>query len=1415
MKKFYFILALMLLHSGIMYCQVPVVAKYIFNNFTVAESLPHNFIDDLYKDSRGFIWISTGGGGLVRYDGYEFLTLNVSSFPVSLKSNYIRQVSEDNFSRLWVISSRGVDVINLRTMQNITNNPDNPDNLQMEKLSGINAQSVMKDQNGSIWILSVEKIYKVDFDKNGNIDNILSSEKKIGEKSHTFTTINEIDNHIYVGNRGIIYQVSVPKNGSLTFKPLNELLDFGENTFISTILKKDNTLWIGTDNGLYKFMINSNNLERYVHHENDLNSLSQDMITTLAFFDDGTLVVGTLRGLNFYDAEKNNFSRISAKTGSKTSLSNDFINCLLPDRGFLWIGTEAGGVNKMMLPKLITQNYVNNTDNPTSISPNPVNAIFEDKSGNLWLGTVEGGLNRKLKGSNSFIHYTTANTNLSHNSVSAIETDGDDNLWAGTWGGGINIINLNRLTKPTFTQLSFPTQYIAVLKYDSINKGMWIGTNRNIFFYDFELKKIINPLYVPQLQHIWGTLGCLIDENKNLYIGTSEGLAIIQLNSYNRKTSKFKSVNFTGNGEKIASLFLRNITSMSMGADKSIWMGSNGYGICKMTRSQNKYKLQFFDKENGLGHNTVFGIVEDENGLIWISTGHGLSCYNPANNHFANYTTNDGLICNQFYWNAFFKSPTNKNIYFGSNEGLTELMGIQQNSRSNAGKIIFTKLQILNKTVWFGKNRYLKSDIAYADKVNLHEKDKSFSIEFAALGYDTPSTVSYAYRLLGFDDKWINTGADRRFITYTNLQPGKYRFQVRAMSRGNDWMDETAQLEIVVHPYFYKTIWFLSFFVALILWGIYRIYKWRIGSLKSQQELLQQKVERRTNELQNQKKTLEIQADELMKQNEILASQNKKIDAQRKQLIEMSAKVQEAMTDRISFFTNITHEFRTPITLITGPIERALKLSTNPKVIEQLHFVSQNSKHLLSLINQLMDFRKVESDKMSIHTKNGNIISFLDEILVPFDPYTSERGIKIRRIYRLNSPEIMFDDEAIRKLVTNLLSNSIKFTPDNGSITLYVCSLNDTDNKREKLYISLKDTGFGIDENEIDQIFDRFYQSKKHEKLSVSGQSGTGIGLYLCAKIAELLGGTISAKNNRGGGATFRVLVPLERSHNPILSEELPRNEVVNAEFEHSETTAYLSTGKPTILVVEDNKDMRQFISSILCDDYKTIDAENGIEALQILKSKTIDFIVSDLMMPVMDGLELSKQVKSDFSISHIPFLMLTAKSNVETQINSYKLGVDDFLAKPFDPELLLARISNMLEARRNYQRKFSLNMDVKELNIREETNDEKFIHQAIQTVKANYKNPNYEVADFISDMGISKSLLNKKMNILTGQPAVQFIRNYRLAVAHELILKKKGNLNISEIAFEVGFNDPKYFTRCFAKHFGVAPSMLSRDDVK
>lgn len=1406
MKKVFYTLILTVASSLFLWSHNQQGTKYLFNNYSVSEHLPHNFIDDLFKDSRGFIWAATNGGGLVRYDSYEFLTLSVNSLPFSLKSNYVRKVCEDNFNRLWIASNMGIDIISLRTMQKISLLADNKDGQSIENTGAL---SVIKDKNGSIWILTIEQLHKIDFDKKGNISCIISS-KNNAAHPHAFSTIHEVDNNILVGNSGAVYIASASQNEDIALKLLNERLDFGGTAFISSLLKKDNVLWIGTDNGLYKFLTSSNSLVHYTHSEWDKNTISQDMVTCLTIFDNGTLVAGTLRGLNLYNAEKDNFNRISAKSGNKFYLSSDYINCLLSDNNVLWIGTESGGINKMMKPKLITRNYIHDAGIPNTLSPNPVNAICEDKNGDLWIGTVEGGLNRKSKGSNSFIHYTTQNTNISHNSVSAIEIDGEDNLWVGTWGGGINITGLKGFANLVFSQLSFPTQYIGVLKYDSINNGMWIGTNRNIFYYAIDSKNILTPADTDKFKRIWGTLGSLIDDDNNLYIGTSEGLAIIDLNVFDNSQSSFLMSKFVGNGEKIAPHFMCNISCIIQASDKSIWLGSNGYGICKMNKKEKGYDLRFFDKVNGLIHNTVFGIQEDENGVIWISTSYGLSSYNKSTDHFANYTTSDGLICNQFYWNASYKSPSSKNLFFGSNEGLVELLGTQQDSELPNGKIVFTKLQVLNNTIWFGGNKYLKSDISYAEKITLHEKDKTFSIEFAALDYENPSTIMYAYRLLGFNDQWITTGADRRFITYTNLRPGKYKFQVRSMTRGSDWDENSAQLEIVVQPYFYKTFWFIAIIAALLLLVIYRTYKWRINSLKRQQELLQQKVERRTKELLIQKKILEEQAEELKEQNETLALKNQKIDSQRRQLIDLSAKVQEAMTDRISFFTNITHEFRTPVTLIIGPIERALKLSTNPKVIEQLQFVSRNSKQLLSLINQLMDFRKIESDKMDVNLKSGNIVSFLEEILVPFDPYTQERGIKIRRIYRIESPVIMFDDEAVRKLITNLLSNAIKFTPNNGSITLYAAKIIDTESGKEKLYISLKDNGFGIDTKDIDQIFNRFYQSKKHDKLSFSGQSGTGIGLYLCAKIAELLGGSISAKNNRAGGATFRVLLPLERSIYKASTDKIGSSRS-GIEHEMIDSANYPYYEKQTILIVEDNQDMRKYISSILSDHYNTLEAENGNEALALLRTSAVDFIVSDLMMPEMDGLELSRLVKSDFAISHIPFLMLTAKSNLETKISSYKMGVDDFLVKPFDAELLLTRISNIMEARRNYQRRFSLNMNLDELNIDKETKDEKFIRQAIQIVKANYSNAYYEVADFISDMGVSKSLLNKKMQHLTGQPAVQFIRNYRLSVAHEIILNNKNNLNISEVAYKCGFNDPKYFSRCFTKHFGVAPSMVKK----
>ena len=1395
---------IMTLFSFHLHGQNNISSGYIFSSITIEESLPHNFVDDIYRDSKGFLWISSQGGGLSRYDGYEFVTFNVSSLPIRLKSNFIRRTCEDNFNRLWVASDYGIDIIDLSTMQN-TNMPVK--NELFEKLLISPATHIIKDSDNCIWIMGSKDIFRLAFDSDGSISEI----DHLNSKDKTLTAINEIDKEIWLGVDASICRLDTDKSGNLTLETLTGMFEPTPNAFIFSIIKKDDNIWIGTDYGLCKYNSTNKTQWLYTHDANNPESISQNMVTSLTFLNDSILVAGTLRGINLHNIKTTKFERIF-HCSNAVSLTSDFVNCMLLDNNNFWIGTEAGGINKMTLRKLSIQNYIHNENDKTSISPNPVNAILEDHRGDLWVGTVEGGLNRKMRNSNEFIHYTVENSFLNHNSVSALEEDKDGNLWIGTWGGGVNILNLNLLPQISYRSYIPATDYIALLKYDPVNNGMWIGTNRNIYYYDIQSGAIKNPLPQDMTENINGVLGCLIDKNNILWIGCSKGLIQIDLNAFDKTNLKSSARFFSLNDTEVDNLFLKNITCLYQSKDNVLWLGSNGYGIIELIAGNNQYIYNSFTNEQGLGSNTIFGIAEDEQGMIWISTGRGISSYSPQSKRFVNYTKNDGLINDQFYWNASYKSPFSHNIYFGNMGGLTILEGNESTHIADKTKVVFTKLQILNQTIHQSDDKYITKDIAYTDLLDLHERDKSFTVEFSALDYDNPSTVAYSYRLNGFDDEWINVPSNRRFASYTNLPPGNYTLQVRSMSKGYDWSEDISELKIIIQPYFYKTGWFIGLFLLLVIFIVTRLYKWRVRSLKKQREILHKKVEERTSELEKRKKQLEEQANELTIQNNTLVVQNEKISSQRKQLMELSTQVQEAMTNKISFFTNITHEFRTPLTLIIGPVEKALKISTNPKVIEQLQYAVRNARHLLSLVNQLMDFRKVESDRIDILPVTGDFLDYLDELLIPFESFAQEREIEIRKIYRLNHPTILFDKEAMRKIITNLLSNAIKFTPNKGVISVYAGSFTEITSGQEKLYLCVSDSGNGVKEDDINKIFERFFQSREDIRYPVYGQSGTGIGLYLCKKIVDLQDGDICVKNNRTRGASFRIVLPLLRDNTSILlsqkgGDSIPlqiKNTDINADIEYNK--------KICILVVEDNTDMRKYICSILKDYYQVMEAENGVEALAILKTEIIDFIISDLMMPIMDGLELSEKVKADFSISHIPFLILTAKTSLETQINSYKIGVDEFLTKPFDEELLLARIQNILDTRSNYQRRFSRYMDINELNIAEESADEKFLRKALEVLKKNYKNTEYKVSDFITDMGVNKSLLNTKMQTLTGYSSGNFIRNFRLNLAKELILSTKGNKNISEIAYEVGFNDPKYFTRCFTKHFGIPPSNMIKD---
>lgn len=1386
-----------------------IASQYIHTPITINEGLPSNFIDDIYKDKKGFIWIATQGGGLARYDGYEFMIFNVRSKPLSLKSNFIRQTIEDNHERLWIVSNEGIDIINLKTLSNSNQSPDLKKLFESQPLNSIN--KLFKDSQGAIWMIGTDVVLKVVFDNDGKIKDIASFKSR--NKQSSFSAINETDGKVHIVNGAKIYQASVNNSGEIALRlaySIDSLLN--PNTYISTILSHNNYIWVGTEYGILRINKSDKTIRQYTHSVANPKSLSHDIITDMNITNDNSLIVGTLDGLNIYNEQTDNFEPLIS-LNQKQLLGSNFINCILIDGNNLWIGSEAGGINKMTKRKLAVKNYIHSTQDKNSLSTNLVNTIFEDSRGNLWVGTVEGGLNLKTKDTDSFTHYTSNDGYLRHNSVSTIDEDRNGRLWIGTWGAGVSALNITGKTVSADKQLNNSSlNYTSIVKYDSTNNGIWICTNRDIFFYDLATETLYHPVVESITRNIMGTLGCIIDDRNILWVGTSKGLMQIDLKTLDKQTQTCKANFLVLENDDMNSWFLKNITCIYQAKDKSIWMGSNGYGLANLTFKEGKYTPTIYTTNQGIANDIIFGILEDKQGLIWASTGLGLSCYNKTTARFANYTKDDGLASDHYYWNASYKSPTNKHLYFGSIGGLVELNEKNQYPISKEQKVVFTKLQIYNNTVWYDGERHIDQDISYTNKLELHERDKSFSIWFSALDYDNPSTVMYSYRLVGFDNDWIEVDAGRRFINYTNLEPGDYKLQVRCMSKSYDWSSDITELQIIVRPFFFKTSWFILAVLILLIYLSIQLYQWRVSSLKRQGKTLHEKVEKRTQELHKQKIKLEEQANELRLQNKILFKQNEKISAQQSQLISMSKKVQEAMEDRIAFFTNITHEFRTPITLIIGPVERALRISQNPKVIEQLEFVVRNTKNLLSLVNQLMDFRKVESDNMKINMSSGDIISSISDIIIPFQTYATERGVQIRTIYGISQLNILFDEEAIRKLLTNLLSNALKYTPDNGTITLYVDQIYDKTSNTEKLYICVQDSGPGIKSEDLEHIFNKFYQAKDHSKYPVYGQSGTGIGLYLCKNIVSLLSGEIQAKNNRRKGASFRIVIPIRQEITEIkpLDTNTETNYTPDSSHEEEISENKIIKQNINILVVEDNSDMRSYICSILSDYYKTFEASNGAEALDILHAQDIDFIISDLMMPVMDGFELSQKVKSDFSLSHIPFLMLTAKSSIETQINSYKIGVDEFLAKPFNEYLLLTRIENILEARKTYQRRFSINMDISDLNISEETEDEKFLRRAMEIVQKNYKNPDYEVRDFIKEIGISKSLISKKMQSIAGQSVCNFIRNYRLSVAHELIIKNQ-NLNISEIAYEVGFNDPKYFTRCFSKHFGIPPSALNK----
>lgn len=1366
-------------------------SRFSLATITMNEGLPYNFVDDILKSSDGYLWVTTYGGGVARYDGHEFVTFHTNATDKTrvLKSNFVEKLAEDTFHRIWMAGEAGIELLSIENMQILS-----AESLQSRQMTALMKQPssfLLVSKAGNLWVCSRGKIYKVVFDATGAVKQVIHvSDTSLNERG---CVLAEIDGYIWFLHKGKLCRINEEVEGVQEPQPVSVSLKISPRDAVFCIYHCRNEVWIGTSNGLFCYDLSTDTSSHYLYDPHNPRSLSQNYVTAITSTRDNEIIVGTLMGLNIFNASTSDFTRIQAtEVMGMHGLSCNFINSLFTDEEneIVWIGTEIGGLNKMFPSRLSVVNYYYEPNKAGTLSKNPVNAIVEDEYHTLWVGTVEGGLNCRLKGSDRFLHYTTdAPAYLAHNTVSVLALDDKDRLYIGTWGGGLGWIDRRPSAPKRYVPLPLKDAFVSSLAFDSINRLVWIGTMGNLYVYNPVDGSIVEPFLNEKKELVnQNALGMCITREKELWASSPFGLLRIDLVAYGKGQLKYKK--YIYKLDEPASEKKERITSVFQSKNGIIWLGSNGNGFYKAQRKGNDYQFTAFTKYDGLVSNSVRGILEDWYGNIWVSTDNGLSRFNIKDESFRNYSQTDGLVSKQFYWNADALSYDKERLFFGSQKGLIEIHPMLETESEHRFPLVLTHCWV------FGQEVFPQDGM-----ITMHESDKSLSFEFSALDYALESQAQYAYRLKGFDDTWVTVPASRNNATYTNLYPGKYTFELRYAPDGKHWLEHTEELVIVVRPYFYKTAWFLLSVLFILSFGGYRFLLWRYKTMKRQQNLLHQMVEERTSELEEQKKLLSNQTQELSEQNKLLKDQNEKITAQKNQILEMSRKVEELTIDKLAFFTNITHEFRTPLTLIIGPIERALKLSYNPQVIEQLHLVERNSKYLLSLVNQLMDFRKVEEGHIKIATNYGNLKAFMCELVPPFADYATSRGITLQLYLHLPSPFLMFDEDVMRKIMTNLISNALKFTPKGGSIGIYVGVIGSE--KDRKLFISVRDTGKGIPEQDMERIFSQFYQSDNQSQESVSGQSGTGIGLYLCRELIGLLNGKIYAKNNPVKGTSFRILLPALYGESQNIQDSDTDKEDVVVDIPRN--------GKMTVLVVEDNKDMRDYIRSILVEYYNVLEATQGEEALAVLRTSSVDFIISDLMMPVMDGMELSRRVKNNFAISHIPFLMLTAKTSDEARLESYRMGADAFLLKPFDENMLLARISNILENRRRVQQKFSIDMNTDTLEVEENSGDKKFLNKAMAVVKENYKNPDFEVSDFIEAVGISKSLLNKKMQSLTGQSAGQFIRNYRLNLARELLLKNKVSraMNISEIAYEVGFNDPKYFTRCFTKHFNVTPSSL------
>jgi signal transduction histidine kinase/ligand-binding sensor domain-containing protein/DNA-binding response OmpR family regulator len=1326
--------------------------QIVFRKITVEDGLSQNSVISISQDTTGMMWLATQDG-LNKYNGIHFEKFNAYFYDIT-RPNFSRlgKIYIDIRENIWTLTSKGhinrlspVDYT-LVTFPEVRE-PNSILELEQKRLLvGTWGFGIYEYYPSSSQFLPVE----------GPLSRF--------SKDTLFTMYEDHGGKLWLATQRGLFSYDGNQISNWPLFSRNRIQVF---PYIGGIADQpDGTIWLGSyGNGLFYKTRDSEIFMGYVPEQTDpyhsaidyekLNIL--DLLVDyksrlwIATYGKGLFLLDGLNPPDNFQNQKNNPNAISY---------NDILTLYEDDNHVIWAGTDGGGASYYD-ENLHKFNVFKNAMVPPDVNMDVIRSILVDGEGSIWIGTSGKGLTRyfpdPVEKWNTYRKSDIQGEGPSNNRIMSLAEDVDGDIWIGTQGNGLDIFSrttgkFKNHYNPRGSKVEIPDHTIWCIA--PVDQGLcWLGTrNSGLILFDKFLGVLEHYLPDSSDRSISSSnIRTIIkDGNAGLWIGTEDrGLCRFdfETKSFLQYASN-DSLDNTLSSNYIKCLYLDS-------ARNTLWVGTSGGGLNALHLESGRFRI--YTVENGLPNNVIYGILPDEDGNLWMSTNRGICKFTPPANLNQQpvifiYDNYDGLQGLEFNTGAYYKD-SNGYLYFGGIDGYnwfkpediefnpirpnTAIIGIDINDQSYATDTVIEKKTHLLLT---------------------YDQD-AISFHFSALSFSMPARNIYQYKLTGYDDNWVYAGF-RNFASYTNLDPGDYIFMVKGSNYDGVFANKPASIYITIQHAWWGTHWAYFIYGLLILVIGYTIYR-------------------------IQKRRRQLQAALEYEQNE-------------------AERVKELDKFKSRVYANITHEFRTPITVIQGLTERAREYARKGQMArftELIEIVRRNSERLLQLVNQILDLSKLESKSLKLDYVSGDIQAYIRYCVELFESYAISNGISLKVISKPENYVMDFDPDNLQKVLNNLVSNAIKFTPHEGSVTVETTVLKQDAGNQFQLRV--KDTGIGIPEKDLPFIFDRFYQvSHDYPKK----QEGSGIGLALTKELVQLMGGDIQVENSQEQGTDFIIRLPILHQATNIYAgkkKDLPFvSELIATRKESIQIDADLNAAK--ILLIEDNVDVLYYLKTCLLDQFQILEATHGQQGIDIAFDQIPDLIITDIMMPGMDGFEVCEKLKNNLHTSHIPVIMLTAKSTVLDRIEGLKAGADAYLYKPFNVEELTAQVENLLHIRKKLQEKFSLDQEKGSFKAYTPSREKQFLEKLHGLIENELTNPDLSVDKICDEMNMSRSQLHRKVKALTSKSITAYVRRYRLLIARDLI--RQTDKTISEIAYEAGFSDPSYFHRSFQKEFGIRP---------